>query len=258
MTELRDRLQASLGESYRLERELGGGGMSRVFVAARDARSVARSSSRCSRPTSRRRQQRAVPPRDPARGAAAASAHRARARRRRDRRAAVLHDAVRRAASRCAPARGARPLPVVDAVARAARRRARARLRARARRRPPRHQARQRAHRRRLRRGHRLRHREGAVIVAHVSAADDTLTRVGNVARHAGVHGARAGGRRPERRPSHRHLLVRCHGVRAAHGRSRRSTGGRRTRCSSAHLTEPPAPLETRGAATCRPRSPRS
>src|SRR5215204_6075012 len=33
MTELRDRLQASLGENYRLERELGGGGMSRVFVA---------------------------------------------------------------------------------------------------------------------------------------------------------------------------------------------------------------------------------
>ena len=33
MTELRDRLQASLGESLRLERELGGGGMSRVFVA---------------------------------------------------------------------------------------------------------------------------------------------------------------------------------------------------------------------------------
>ena len=33
MTELRDRLQASLGEGYRLERELGGGGMSRVFTA---------------------------------------------------------------------------------------------------------------------------------------------------------------------------------------------------------------------------------
>jgi serine/threonine-protein kinase len=33
MTDLRDRLQASLGESYRLDRELGGGGMSRVFVA---------------------------------------------------------------------------------------------------------------------------------------------------------------------------------------------------------------------------------
>jgi len=33
MTELRDRLQASLGASYQLDRELGGGGMSRVFVA---------------------------------------------------------------------------------------------------------------------------------------------------------------------------------------------------------------------------------
>jgi serine/threonine protein kinase len=33
MTDLRDRLQASLGEGYRLDRELGGGGMSRVFVA---------------------------------------------------------------------------------------------------------------------------------------------------------------------------------------------------------------------------------
>jgi len=33
MTELRDRLQASLGQSYRIERELSGGGMSRVFVA---------------------------------------------------------------------------------------------------------------------------------------------------------------------------------------------------------------------------------
>ncbi len=33
MAELRDRLQAALGAGYRLERELGGGGMSRVFVA---------------------------------------------------------------------------------------------------------------------------------------------------------------------------------------------------------------------------------
>jgi serine/threonine-protein kinase len=33
LTELRDRLQASLGNTYRLDRELGGGGMSRVFVA---------------------------------------------------------------------------------------------------------------------------------------------------------------------------------------------------------------------------------
>jgi len=33
VAQLRDRLEAALGESYRLERELGGGGMSRVFVA---------------------------------------------------------------------------------------------------------------------------------------------------------------------------------------------------------------------------------
>src|SRR6476661_2953033 len=33
MTDLRDHLEASLGSAYRLERELGGGGMSHVFVA---------------------------------------------------------------------------------------------------------------------------------------------------------------------------------------------------------------------------------
>jgi TolB-like protein/tRNA A-37 threonylcarbamoyl transferase component Bud32 len=33
MTELREQLQKSLGEAYTLERELGGGGMSRVFIA---------------------------------------------------------------------------------------------------------------------------------------------------------------------------------------------------------------------------------
>jgi serine/threonine-protein kinase len=33
MTELRDRVQAALGAAYRVERELGGGGMSRVFLA---------------------------------------------------------------------------------------------------------------------------------------------------------------------------------------------------------------------------------
>ena len=31
--DLRDRLQSALGANYQLERELGGGGMSRVFVA---------------------------------------------------------------------------------------------------------------------------------------------------------------------------------------------------------------------------------
>src|SRR5574342_1220336 len=33
VTDLKDRLQAALGPGYRVERELGGGGMSRVFLA---------------------------------------------------------------------------------------------------------------------------------------------------------------------------------------------------------------------------------
>jgi len=33
MTELRDRLQTALGDAYTIERELGGGGMSHVFLA---------------------------------------------------------------------------------------------------------------------------------------------------------------------------------------------------------------------------------
>jgi serine/threonine-protein kinase len=37
MSELRERLQTTLGDAYTLERELGGGGMSRVFVAEETA-----------------------------------------------------------------------------------------------------------------------------------------------------------------------------------------------------------------------------
>ena len=37
MSDLRDRLQAAVGDTYRLENELGGGGMSRVFVAIESA-----------------------------------------------------------------------------------------------------------------------------------------------------------------------------------------------------------------------------
>ena len=37
MTDLRDQLQATLGDGYTIERELGGGGMSRVFVATEHA-----------------------------------------------------------------------------------------------------------------------------------------------------------------------------------------------------------------------------
>ncbi len=37
MADLREQLQASLGDTYTLERELGGGGMSRVFLATEPA-----------------------------------------------------------------------------------------------------------------------------------------------------------------------------------------------------------------------------
>ena len=37
MTDLRTQLQSTLGDGYTLERELGGGGMSRVFVARDNA-----------------------------------------------------------------------------------------------------------------------------------------------------------------------------------------------------------------------------
>jgi len=36
-SDLRDNLQAALGDTYRIDRELGGGGMSRVFVGKRRA-----------------------------------------------------------------------------------------------------------------------------------------------------------------------------------------------------------------------------
>jgi hypothetical protein len=37
MADLRSQLQAALGDAYTLERELGGGGMSRVFLATERA-----------------------------------------------------------------------------------------------------------------------------------------------------------------------------------------------------------------------------
>jgi serine/threonine-protein kinase len=52
MTDLRDQLQASLGTTYTIERELGGGGMSRVLVTVATALARHIVSSRCSPPAS--------------------------------------------------------------------------------------------------------------------------------------------------------------------------------------------------------------
>ena len=49
MPDIRELLQRSLGTAYTIERELGGGGMSRVFVAHDNALGSAASSSRCCR-----------------------------------------------------------------------------------------------------------------------------------------------------------------------------------------------------------------
>ena len=102
--ELRDQLESALGATYTIERELGGGGMSRVFVATESAlgrRVVIKivpielgagvNLDRFKREIAARREP-------------STSSHRSRPERRRDRRRAVLHDAVhrRRVAARAA------------------------------------------------------------------------------------------------------------------------------------------------------------
>ena len=94
MDSLLDRLQAALGDSYEVERELGGGGMSRVYLAEERA-------------LGRRVVVKVLPPelsagvnrrplssRDPSCRAASTPAHRAGAARGRVRRPPVLHHAV--------------------------------------------------------------------------------------------------------------------------------------------------------------------
>ena len=122
---LRDQLQSTLGSAYQLERELGGGGMSRVFVATRP-RSAGESSSRCFRRSSptasassdssaRSRWRRGFSIRTSCRCYAAGEIGRP----------AVLHDAVRRRRLAARAARGDGALPVSGSDRRDARRRAR-------------------------------------------------------------------------------------------------------------------------------------
>ena len=215
---LRQQFQPSLGAAYILERELGGGGMSRVFVARDQAlgRDVV---------------VKVLAPEL----AAGLSAERFT---REIKLAAALqepHIVPVHAAGATADGLPWYTMPLVDgedlrariaawpcAAVRSrehpARRRACAGVCARPRHRASRHQAGERAavvgHRGR----HRLRHREGPLGGADGAGGCDADA-AGHVARHAGVHGAGAGRGRRRRRPR-RSLRVGRHRLRAARGAS--------------------------------------
>ena len=159
----------------------------------RDRSSTAPSSSRSSRPSWPSPQHRPLPPGDPPGRAAAAPAHRPAAHRWRGRRPALLHHALRRGREPAGPARREGECRCETPSAPARRRRGTG-VRPRARRGAPRHQARQRAALAAARAGHRLRRRQGAVRGRNRTRATSPARRR---PRHAGVHGAGAGRRRP-------------------------------------------------------------
>ena len=208
-----DRLSAALADRYRIERELGGGGMSRVFVArehglnrevvikvlsADVAAGVSLERFEREIQLAASLQQANIVPLLAAGNADGVPYYTM---------PFVQGESLRRRLSQGAPLvdRGDRGNP--------ARRGARAELRARARRRASRHQAGQRAPVARRRRGHRLRHREGGVRIANAGRRYAHAGR--DLNRHARVHGAGTGGGRSERRPPRRPLRVGVPRVRA-------------------------------------------
>ena len=179
-----------------------------------------------------------VPPRDPARRVAPASPYRAAARRRRGRPTSCSTPCRWSRASRSGPARARRRAAGGRGRADPARRGGRAELRPPARRGAPGHQARQRAALRRPRAGDRLRRRQGAGPGAPVVAHQHRPR-----ARHAGLHGARAGGRGPAHRPPGRHLRARRRSdTRCWPGRPP-FTAPTAQAVVAAHMLQPPAPL---------------
>src|ERR1041384_8447758 len=102
-------LRAALDATYAIEREIGGGGMSRVFLA--DERSLGRRVVLKVLPPRAPGggQPRAVPPRNPVRRAAPAPPHRPSPRRGTGGGHPLLHDAVRRGREPPQPAREGRP-----------------------------------------------------------------------------------------------------------------------------------------------------
>ena len=79
-----------------------------------------------------------------------------------------------------------------------------------------------------------------AIAAAAEGPAGATLTQLGTAIGHAGLHGARAGGGRSRDRSPRRHLRVRLHGVRAARGPAPVLRACRPHKLLAAHMTETP------------------
>ncbi len=137
------RLTSSLADRYRIDRELGAGGMATVFLATRPAARPRRRHQGAAPRPRRRARRRAVSERDQDDRAAPASAHPPAARLGQHGRTAVLRDAARhrRDVARAARAREATARGRRDSHRERGRRRTR--LRARSGRDSPRHQARE-------------------------------------------------------------------------------------------------------------------
>ena len=188
MLEAPDRLIAALADRYRIERELGAGGMATVYPRPRpEARPQRRAQGAASRARGGHRR-RAIPRRDQDHRRAAASAHPAAVRLGAGRRIPLLRDAAHRGRE---PARPARARAAAAGGRRGAPRegdRLRARLRAPPRRDPPRHQAREHPAARRSGARRRLRHRARREPRRRQPHDGDRP-----LARHAGLHEPRAG-----------------------------------------------------------------